>query len=234
MLRRFSTRFFGGALVVVALLTPTRSFADSILGFTGITSPQGSFGGLGGLFELSNAINQSGLSATYTSGVTDFASFVATTTHNSNPAGFNSGFTNTQAPPGQFSLDLGAAVAIDALAFWDTQESGSVHQFRLYADTNNVFGDGGLILIGTFSATGGGFGEPQPVSAQVFTFAPITTRFLHIDVINMQGGTNLIPGIGELAARSAAPVPEPATLTLVGLGLAVAWCYRRRRGGNTR
>ena len=204
----------GGAVFAATLLTPASSLASPILGFTNISSPQGSFGGS---FGLENVINQSGLSSPYVSGVTDFAAYLATTTHDSSGS-LNSGFTGAQAPPGQFSLDLGSAQTINGLAFWDVANSGSVASFRLYADNDMNFGNGGLTLIGTFTATGGGFGEAQPVLGQVFNFAPITTEFLHVDVINMEGGTSLFPGIGELAVREA-PVPEPATLTLLGIGL---------------
>ena len=200
--------------------------AGPILGaLSSVTSPQGSFGGA---FDIVNAINQSGLSAGYTSGLTDFDAFVASTTHNATGS-LNSGFTGAQAPPGQFSLDLGALFTIDALAFWDTQNSGSLRSFNLYADDDQIFGNGVGALIGTFNATGGGFGGPQPTLAQIFLFGSVSTRFLHVDVLTMEGGTNLVPGIGELAFRSAEAVPEPSSIALLlagllGLGLA------RRRG----
>jgi hypothetical protein len=48
----------------------------------------------------------------------------------------------------------------------------------------------------------------------------ISTEFSHVDVLTMQGGTDLFPGIGELAVeRARTAVPEPATFTLLGLGL---------------
>ncbi len=197
--------------------------AGPIIQAASVISPQGDFGGL---FALANAANQSGLSAGYASGVTDFDTFVAATTHDGGGS-LNSGFTGAGAP-GQFSFDLGAVVSVDALAFWEVQNSGSVHSFNLYADSDQNFGNGVGALIGTFNAVGGGFGGPAISAAQVFTFLALSTQFLHIDVLTMQGGVGLVPGIGEVAVRGAA-VPEPGTLAVFGLGLAGVAMSRRRR-----
>jgi hypothetical protein len=211
------------AAIALAAVAASSAQAGVIVGATSVTSPQGDFGSP---YDLINVINQSGLSAGYTSFVTDFDTFVAATTHDGG-ASLNSGFTNIDAPPGQFSFDLGAVVSIDALAFWEVQNSGSVHSFNLYADNDQDFTNGVGPLIGSFSATGGGFSGPAVSSSQVFTFAAVSTEFVHIDVLTMEGGTALVPGIGEVAFRAA--VPEPATLALVGLGLAGLGFSRRKQ-----
>jgi hypothetical protein len=158
----------------------------------------------------------------YTSGVTDFDSYVASVTHNGSGAG-TSGFTAASAPPGQFSFDLGISVEIDALAFWSTDNPGSVTSFNLYTDTDQDFGNGVGDLLGTFNPADGGI---QPSLGQVFTFNSLNTQFLHIDVLSMASGTTDIkPGIGEVAFRDVtyrngtSVVPIPAAVWLFGSGL---------------
>ena len=82
----------------------------------------------GGPFALINQINQSGLSAGYTPGVTGFDAFVAGTTHDGANA-LNSGFS--VGPFGRFTYDLGGLVAINGIGLWKTQNSGSVLSFDL-------------------------------------------------------------------------------------------------------
>ena len=206
------------ALVVGStLLFAHHAVAGPILQPVGVSSPQGDFGGD---FALINMINQSGLSAAYISGVIDFATYTASATHVSPGFGTNSGFANTGAPPGQFTFDLGALSSIDGLAFWAVQNPGSVTQFELFPDNDGNFGNGTGPSLGVFN-----IGQPpDPTAAQVVSFAPTTTRFIHQDVLDMAFGTPLIPGIGELAFRI---VPAPGGLAL--LGLAGLMGTRRRR-----
>ena len=70
---------------------------------------------MGEAFPLVHAIDQSGLSATYVSGVTDFDAFVATATHTSNP---DMDWVSTSAR-GSVTFNLGSIFAIDRLAVWN-------------------------------------------------------------------------------------------------------------------
>ncbi len=99
-------------------------------------------------------------------------------------------------------------------------------EFELYADTDGDFSNGGLTSLGVFNP----FRSPGAAghTGQVFTFAAITTAFLHLDARNTDGGPGLIPGIGELAVRSAVTVPEPGARLLVGLALAALGASRRK------
>ncbi|MCG8641479.1 MAG: PEP-CTERM sorting domain-containing protein [Desulfobacterales bacterium] len=216
-------------LLIFSLLACFNAQASTILG-SSISSPQGNFGFPN---DLNNAVDQSGLSANYISGVTDFDTFVAGTTHDDTNS-LNSGFTSSSAPPGQFTFDLGTTFTVDAFAFWEAANPGSLTGFDLYADTDSIFGNGGLTLIGNFNPTGGGFGAPQPSSAQVFGFSSTTTQYLHIDVLSIQGGSNLIPGVGEIAFRGSSPIPEPTTMLLFGFGLiGFAGVSRRKNSSNS-
>ena len=206
------------AIAVLVIMMPLAGNAGPILQATSVTATTADFGGP---FALVNMINQSGLSAGYTSGVTDFDSYVAGTTHNGGGA-LNSGFS--VGPFGQFSFDLGAVLSIDALGFWETQNTGSVLAFDLYADNDQNWGNGVGALIGTFVATAN---LANAISnSQVFSFGAISTQYLHIDILTTAGGSQ--PGIGEIAFRAAA-VPEPGTLALLGIGLLGMGLARRMK-----
>ena len=204
---------FAALLPCLALfaLSAASARGDVIIDPVSVTSPQGNFSGL---FALVNMINQSGLSATYTSGVTDFATFTATTTHSS-PGSTNSGFAAVSGEPQQFIFDLGSVMTISAIAFWDTTNVGSVTEFQLFSDNDNSFSDGTTGQIGsTFNA----IQTADPTPAQVFTFAPVTTRFIDLNVLADAGGTDLVSGIGEIAFASPPARPflsHPACFSVV-------------------
>lgn len=192
--------------------------AGVVIGATAISSPQGTNGG----FPLTNIINQSSLSAAYVSGVTDFASYTATTTSGQITG---SGFTNTSSTgPQQFTFDLGALFNIDGIAIWNTNSVGAVSEFDVYADNDDNFSNGvGTQILGASLLD---FSE----SANVFLFAGAQTRYIHV-----QGLASLAPpdfyGLNEVVFSSTpSAVPEPATLALTGLALAVMAGLRLRRG----
>jgi hypothetical protein len=171
-------------------------------------------------YSLANMINQSGLSAAYTSGVSDFATVVAGTTHDGSNAS-NSGFSG--GPFGSFSFDMGAILALDGFAFWATNNWGSVTSFDLYADSDFLTGNGLGTLLGNFTTLANG-GAASP--AQVGGFGSVSTQYLHLVIQTTDGGS--APGIGEIAFRGA-QVPEPASLALLGIGLAGLSAMRRRK-----
>ncbi|HZO51990.1 MAG TPA: PEP-CTERM sorting domain-containing protein [Bryobacteraceae bacterium] len=213
------------ALAAAVWMAPA-GFGGMIVQPTAISSPQGSLNTPG--YELTQIVNQSGLSAGYTSGVTDFATYLGSATHDSgtDPT-INTGFTNTGGGfPQQITFNLGSVISIAGLGFWATSNAGTVTQFRLFTDidgdpTNGV----GVQLGGTFNALPNG-GTAGP--GQVFSFGATSTQFIHLYVDNTQLGTGAIPGIGEVAFDAAAQVPEPATTALVLMGLAGIALRRKR------
>ena len=211
-------------MLVSAFASPAT--ASTIVGAVGVSSPQDSFPNAG--FALDNIINQSGLSSSYTSGLTDFDSYIATVIHDGTGS-FTSGFTNGEcalAPDpcgGQFSFDLGLAIEIDALVFWGTDTNGSVSSFNLYADSDQDFTNGAGTLLGAFT----------PGDGDILAFAGVVTQFIHIDVISINDTTPLTgtkPGIGEVAFRSSYVVPVPAAVWLFASGLIGLVGVARGRG----
>jgi hypothetical protein len=208
----------GGMLVPI-----TAQAMRVILEPTAISSPQGSFTNPD--YGLPHMIDQSGLAVGYVSGTTGFDTYVPATLHSSPDFGTNSGFTNSSAGvPQTITFDLGSIFTITGIGFWATGNTGSVTQFRLFADTDADFGNGNSgQLDGTFNALAGTGSD----LGQVFDFAAVSTEFVHLIVLNMAAGSNIFPGIGEIAFASA--TPEPATLALFGLALAGLGFSRRKQ-----
>jgi hypothetical protein len=163
------------------------------------------------LGNSANIINQSGLSATYTSGVTDFNSFVSGTTHSGIPqfTGWSvSGLLTA-------TFDLGASYDIDRLALWNFNATSSLRGFTLQASNTANFSS--FINLGAFSVNNG---TSSNSPAQTFTFASTNARYFRF--INTSNGGTSTTGFSEIVFGQIdelpVSVPEPSSI----LGLLVA------------
>ncbi len=162
-------------------------------------------------YLASDAIDQSGLSIGYSSGIDGFDAYLAL-----NPthiADSNTWFSSPGISSGFFDLSLGGSFNISALAFWnESQGNGQgVNLFNLYASNDNSFLSS--TFLGAFSATEG------ITTAQVFNFSTITTSNIRIEVLSNHG-SNCCTGIMEVAfEQETTDVPEPSTLAIFALGI---------------
>lgn len=205
----FKSAFGGMALAALALLAAPAQ-ASWMRGAVSATTTMGEE------YPLVHAIDQSGLSAAYVSGVTDFDAFVATTTHTSNP---DLDWVSTSTS-GSVTFNLGSIYTIDRLAVWNFGTGTGTPEFairdiELWSSTDGI----AFTSLGSFSLTNPG-GAPSTL-AQVL-FAPTTAGYFRMDVLSTYGAN---AALGEVAFSQ---VPAPGSLVLVGAGL-LAFTARRRR-----
>lgn len=193
--------------------------ASVILGPTGVdvsaidTSIYGS--------DNTGLINQSGLSSTYVSGVTDFDLFTSTTTaaYDRNLSNYGLGGV---AGLGSFYFDLGNLYSVDSIATWGQDCcSATMTNYDLYA--SDTFGaSGSRVLIGSF--TGG-----TTPNAFVHNFDSISAQFFEVDV-TANGGYTAATRMNEIVFGGATiSVPETSSIAMLLLGLAVLGFSRKKR-----
>ena len=173
--------------------------------------------------NISNITNQSGLSANYTSGVTDFNSYVATTTKNSETINDIFLFAGNS---GVITFDLGASYTLNALALWPMSNTPvAMRDFNLYADTDADTSNLGTSL-GSFNSAFPYPGSNQPL-AQVFNFGATNTQFVQMEITSNAGAT--VTGLNEVAFAEAVPW-ETDALSVIGTTLLFAggvWAKRK-------
>jgi len=175
-----------------------------------------------GPYSANNLIDQSGLETQYTPGVTDFDEFIGLyQTHGSDL--FTRWLSKSNISTAKLTFDFGKEVTLSRLALWDDR-STTISKIKLSTPALGEFRELGVydVIQGTSYS-------------QVFTFQPVTTRFLSFEITGCNtpgsrqnwsgcGLNEVIFGAGDVAA-----VPEPATWAMMILGFGAAGSVLRRR-----
>lgn len=207
-----------GVLVAGFALVSSAAEATPILSPISATAsnsfPDPTFG------TVANLINHGGLLTNFTSGVTDFDTYLAgNPLHTSISAGAE-WFTDFNQPGAVLNFDMGSVTGLDKLAVW-VDEFWGVGTIALGLSVDGV----------TFNPTGSFNPTDWPSNASnygadVFSFTATDARYARLTLSNCPQ-PNSQPGggcgLGEVAFRQASsvsqPVPEPMTVSLLGVGL---------------
>lgn len=211
MLKSLSLVTVGATVMALGAITQAEA--------TSIVQPQSASTDMGETFPLVHSIDQSGLSVGYTTGVTDFDTYLSgNPTHTSAPG---TDWISSDAT-GSVTFDFGNVLNLEGMALWNfANPSPGVSDFELFASsTGNA---GSFMSLGSFNANA----QSPPSSAQVFNFNPTAAQFIQMDILSNHGSS--ITGIGEVAFKTAdvtpEPVPEPMTIfgaaTALGFGALV-------------
>jgi hypothetical protein len=171
----------------------------------------------------SKMTNQSGLSANYISGVTDFDTFVTSgVTHSGGDS--NSWLSAPGVYSGYLTFDLGATYDISKFVMWNGTSgiSASINGFSI--STSNVSDFSSYTDVGSFT------GHQSHYGATVYDLLNTNARYVKL-TIDGNFGNSCCTGVGDIAFDtqiSAVPEAETAAMLLAGLGL-IGSIVRRRK-----
>ncbi len=196
------------ALVAVAAPAPAAVILEPVSATTN----------MGEAFPLVHAIDQSGLSRGYTTGVTRFDTYVPTATHVSQPG--TDWVSNSQT--GSATFDLGAVFVVDRAAVWNFgsfigNPTFAIRDIDLLGSSDGIL----FTLLGSYTLTNPN-GAPSTL-AQILPFAPVSAEFIRMEVKSTYGSN---AALGEIALAQA-QVPEPASVVLLGIALLALGLARR-------
>lgn len=203
-----------------ALSAATASNAAVIVSAVGATATNE----FGPGFEITNTIDQSGLSANYVSGVTDFDAYIGANPIHSFTALDLEWFTEEDVLTATVVYDLGVALRLDRFALWHEEASG----FSTALISHSLDG-----ISFTGSPTINPVDSPLTTDygAQVFGFGGIImARYVQFDIRDCPDATFTFNAcaMGEVAFSSPVPIPGALVFLLSGVG-GLAVVRRRTR-----
>ena len=164
------------------------------------------------VFPTGAVIDQSGLSASYVTGVTEFYSYASTTEsqyYAPQTLGDASGALDN------YYFDLGQEISLEAVAIWNQAGTASLKDFDLYAATDDTFST--TTYLGSFS-TIEAENNQNFSPGETFTFSEVTTRYLILD-ITANFGYEPTTRFNEIVFASNTVIPLPAAVWLFGSAL---------------
>jgi hypothetical protein len=173
---------------------------------------------------ITNAINQSGLSQTYVSGVTDLSVYSTQSPTHQSLIGSTFFVSNGGTPFGNIDFDLGNTLNIKSLLLWQATRfpPEQVRNFTVFSSTDVNFST--TTNVGSFTASANAFNSAAPL--QRFDLVDTNARFVRLQIQSNYGSS--FTDIGELAFGTTA-VPEPSSLILIGLATTIGAVRHRKK-----
>jgi hypothetical protein len=176
----------------------------------------------------SATIDQSGLSATYISGVTDFDTYIGSNPTHSLLAQNNEWFSDFGNLTPTLTFDLGSVLTIDRIALWVEESSGFTTAALSSSVDGQAFGS-----LGTINPANPPRGSDYP--AEVFGFTATSMQYFRMDFSGCpQPGPNSTNecSLGEIAfsaAGGSTVIPLPGSALLLGSVIAGGFTIGRRK-----
>lgn len=212
--------------VVLSSTFATTASASVIVSATDATASS-TFGGAGSPVDISHTIDQSGLSVGYSSGVTDFDTYISLAPIHTFVAEQFEWFGDIRSSTAVLTYDLGSVLNIDRLVLWGEESAGF--------GTADIFSSIDGVTF-NFLTTINPLDNPllSNYTAEVFSLNSIISgQFFRLDLsdcpqpdgdVRFQGCS-----LGEIAFSSVSDVPLPPVMSLFGIGLAMIGFIGRRR-----
>jgi hypothetical protein len=169
-------------------------------------------------YSADRTIDQTGLTKTYVSGVTDFDTFLGLNPKHRDAGSPISFFASSFTRSANVDFDMGSILNLTKLVLWNYPSlfSAGIIDFSIYSSTTSNF----LMasLLGTFNADDEA--DNRVNAAQVFDFTDTQSRYLRLSITSTANGTNV--GFSEIAFEASstpAVLPEPSTLAIFVLGV---------------
>lgn len=182
--------------------------------------------------SINDTFNQNGLLTTYTSGVTNFDTYIAGNPQHDFVFSGHEWFSNNGTTSASVTYDMGALMGLDEVALWNEDISG-IGILDIYGSTDNlIFG-----LIASYSPLDSPVNQNYGPQVHPLNTALGAIQYLRFDMSNCPQPDSLTYpacAIGEVAFRTsdaAVPgVPEPSSWALMLLGFgAIGFSIRRSR-----